>query len=154
MFKNIALAAALIGIGTGLGGCASGLQGDVYSRQDARAPQVVRMGTVQSVRLVQIEGTKTPIGAGAGAVIGGVGGSSVGGGKGQIVGAVAGAVLGGLAGAAAEEGLTREQGVEITVREDSGTTRSYVQAVSKNEVFRVGERVRITTLNGTSRVAH
>ncbi|MFG0414196.1 MULTISPECIES: membrane protein [Pseudomonas] len=137
-----------------LGGCASSLTGDTYSRDEARAVQTVRMGTIESLRPVKIEGTKTPIGAGAGAVIGGVGGSGLGGGRGSAVLAVIGAVAGGLLGAAAEEGLTRTQGVEITVREDDGTLRAYVQEVEPNEIFRVGERVRIMTVNGTSRVAH
>lgn len=137
-----------------LGGCASSLTGDTYSRAEARAVQTVRMGTIESLRPVQIEGTKTPIGAGAGAVIGGIGGSSVGGGRGSAVMAVVGAVAGGLLGAAAEEGLTRTQGVEITVREDDGSMRAYVQEVEPNQIFRVGERVRIMTVNGTSRVTH
>jgi outer membrane lipoprotein SlyB len=137
-----------------LGGCQSRLTGDTYSRDEARAVQTVRMGTIESLRPVQIEGTKTPIGAGAGAVVGGIGGSGLGGGRGSAVLAVVGAVAGGLLGAAAEEGLTRTQGVEITVREDDGTMRAYVQEVEPNQVFRVGERVRIMTVNGTSRVTH
>ncbi|WAJ38937.1 hypothetical protein OU800_06850 [Pseudomonas sp. GOM7] len=137
-----------------LGGCASSLTGDTYSRDEARQVQTVRMGTIESLRPVKIEGTKTPIGAGAGAVIGGVGGSGLGGGRGSAVMAVIGAVAGGLLGAAAEEGLTRTQGVEITVREDDGTMRAYVQEVEPNQIFRVGERVRIMTVNGTSRVTH
>jgi outer membrane lipoprotein SlyB len=137
-----------------LGGCASSLTGDTYSRAEARAVQTVRMGTIEALRPVQIEGTKTPIGAGAGAVIGGIGGSTVGGGRGSAVMAVIGAVAGGLLGAAAEEGLTRTQGVEITVREDDGSMRAYVQEVEPNQIFRVGERVRIMTVNGTSRVTH
>lgn len=137
-----------------LGGCQSSLTGDTYSRDEARAVQTVRMGTIESLRPVKIEGTKTPIGAGAGAVVGGIGGSGLGGGRGSAVAAVVGAVAGGLLGAAAEEGLTRTQGVEITVREDDGTMRAYVQEVEPNQVFRVGERVRIMTVNGTSRVTH
>ncbi|MDV5862291.1 hypothetical protein QM298_15585 [Pseudomonas mendocina] len=137
-----------------LGGCQSRLTGDTYSRDEARAVQTVRMGTIESLRPVQIEGTKTPIGAGAGAVVGGIGGSTLGGGRGSTVLAVVGAVAGGLLGAAAEEGLTRTQGVEITVREDDGTLRAYVQEVEPSQVFRVGERVRIMTVNGTSRVSH
>ncbi|AEB57528.1 17 kDa surface antigen [Ectopseudomonas mendocina] len=137
-----------------LGGCQSSLTGDTYSRDEARAVQTVRMGTIESLRPVKIEGTKTPIGAGAGAVVGGIGGSGLGGGRGSAVMAVVGAVAGGLLGAAAEEGLTRTQGVEITVREDDGTMRAYVQEVEPNQVFRVGERVRIMTVNGTSRVTH
>ena len=135
-----------------LGGCASSLTGDTYSRDEARTVQTVRMGTIESLPPVKIEGTKTPIGAGAGAVIGGVAGSGIGGGRGSAVAAVIGAVAGGLLGAMTEEGLTRTQGVEITVREDDGSMRAYVQAVEENQIFRVGERVRIMTVNGTSRV--
>jgi len=87
-------------------------------------------------------------------VVGGVGASSIGSGNGSIVAAVIGAVAGGLLGSAAEEGLTRTQGVEITVREDDGSMRAYVQQVQENEIFRVGERVRIATVDGTSRVSH
>lgn len=153
MYKNIILAALMAISTVSLGGCASSKQGDVYSRDDARTPQIVRTGTIESLRPVQLEGTKTPIGAGAGAVVGGIAGSTVGGGRGSMVAAVIGAVAGGLAGAAAEEGMTRTQAVEITVKEDGGPTRAYVQAVNEGEIFRLGDRVRITIVNGTSRVA-
>ena len=154
MRKSNLLTVSVVSLGLTLGGCASNLTGDSYSRDEARKVQTVRLGTVEMLRPVKIEGTKTPIGAGAGAVVGGVGGSAIGGGRGSAVAAVIGAVAGGLLGAATEEGLTRTQGVEITVREDDGTLRSYVQEVQENEVFRVGERVRILTVDGTSRVAH
>lgn len=58
------------------------------SRDEARRVQTVRMGTIESLRPVKIEGTKTPIGGGAGAIAGGVAGSAVGGGRGSIVAAV------------------------------------------------------------------
>jgi outer membrane lipoprotein SlyB len=148
------LTAAFVALSLTLGGCVSNLSGDSYSRDEARKVQTVRLGTIEMLRPVKIEGTKTPIGAGAGAVVGGIGGSTVGGGRGAAVAAVIGAVAGGLLGAMTEEGLTRAQGVEITVREDDGTLRAYVQEVQENEVFRVGERVRIMTVDGTSRVAH
>lgn len=154
MRKSIMLSATVLAVATALGGCQSSLTGDTYSRDEARQVQTVRMGTIESLRPVKIEGTKTPIGAGAGAVVGGVGGSAIGHGKGSAVAAVIGAVAGGLLGAATEEGITRTQGVEITVREDDGTMRAYVQEVQENEIFRVGERVRIMTVNGTSRVSH
>lgn len=148
------LTALFLGLTVVLGGCASNLSGDSYSRDEARKVQTVRMGTIESLRPVKIEGTKTPIGAGAGAVVGGVAGSGIGGGRGSAVAAVIGAVAGGLLGSMTEEGITRTQGVEITVREDDGTLRAYVQQVQENEIFRVGERVRIMTVDGTSRVAH
>ncbi len=152
MRKSIVLAATFTALSLLLTGCASSLTGDSYSRDDARKVQTIRMGTIESLRPVRIEGTKTPIGAGAGAVVGGVAGSTIGGGRGSAVAAVIGAVAGGLAGAAAEEGITRTQGVEITVREDDGALRAYVQAVEPNQVFRIGQRVRIASVNGQSRV--
>ncbi|MFC3609018.1 outer membrane lipoprotein [Stutzerimonas tarimensis] len=143
----------LAGLMLTLGGCAATQTGDTYSRAEARSVQTVRLGTIESLRPVRIEGTRTPIGSGAGAVVGGIAGSGVGGGRGSAVAAVIGAVAGGMAGAAAEEGITRTDGVEIIVREDDGNTRAYVQAVEPNQVFRVGQRVRILTVNGTSRVS-
>ncbi|MFZ6045485.1 glycine zipper 2TM domain-containing protein [Pseudomonas sp. CR3202] len=154
MRKPVLLVASFTAVALALGGCQSSLTGDTYSRDEARQVQTVRMGTIESLRPVKIEGTKTPVGAGAGAVVGGIGGSTIGHGRGSAVAAVIGAVAGGLLGAAAEEGMTRTQGVEVTVREDDGSMRAYVQEVQPNEVFRVGERVRIVTVNGTSRVAH
>ncbi|WP_213879979.1 glycine zipper 2TM domain-containing protein [Pseudomonas sp. dw_358] len=154
MRKSLLLAASITSLSLMLGGCMSNLSGDSYSRDEARQVQTVRLGTIEALRPVKIEGTKSPIGAGAGAVVGGVAGSAIGGGRGSIITAVIGAVAGGLLGSAAEDGLTRTQGVEITVREDDGSMRAYVQQVQENEIFRVGERVRIMTVNGTSRVAH
>ncbi|KZL37210.1 membrane protein [Pseudomonas syringae pv. syringae] len=154
MRKSALLVASFTAMALTLCGCTSNLTGDSYSRDEARTVQTVRMGTIESLRPVKIEGTKTPIGGAAGAVVGGVGGSAIGGGRGSIVAAVIGAVAGGLLGSATEEGLTRTQGVEITVREDDGSMRAYVQQVQENEIFRVGERVRIMSVNGTSRVTH
>ena len=154
MRKSALLVASFTAMALTLGGCTSNLTGDSYSRDEARTVQTVRMGTIESLRPVKIEGTKTPIGGAAGAVVGGVGGSAIGGGRGSIVAAVIGAVAGGLLGSATEEGLTRTQGVEITVHEDDGSMRAYVQQVQENEIFRVGERVRIMSVNGTSRVSH
>lgn len=135
-------------------GCASHLAGDTYSRDEARVPQQIQFATVEQVRPVKIEGTKTPIGAGAGAVIGGVAGSTAGGGRGSSVAAAVGAVAGGLLGAAAEEGMTREQGVEVTVHLDNGQTLAIVQEVSAQETFKIGDKVRVLTVNGNTRVSH
>lgn len=152
MRKSVLLVASFGAMALTLGGCTSSLTGDSYSRDEARQVQTVRLGTIESLRPVKIEGSKTPIGAGAGAIVGGLGGSAIGGGRGSIVTAVIGAVAGGLLGSMTEEGLTRTQGVEITVREDDGSMRAYVQQVQENEIFRIGDRVRVMTVNGTSRV--
>jgi outer membrane lipoprotein SlyB len=141
-----ALAALLI-----LGGCAQGLGGGTYSRTEARRAMTVQFGTVESVRGVQLEGTKSPVGTVAGAAVGGIAGSTIGGGRGQAVATVIGAVAGGVAGAAVEEGVTRTQGVEVTVRLDNGQELAVVQA-DEGEGFRPGERVSVLSDAGTTRV--
>ena len=150
---NRTFAIALIAASTLLlAGCPAGLGGSDYSRSQARTVQEVQMGLVESVREVNIEGTKSPVGAGAGAVVGGVAGSTVGGGRGSVIAATVGAVLGGLGGAAAEEAVTRQRGVEITVKLDSGRMIAITQAA--DEEFRIGDRVRVLSGGGTTRVTH
>ena len=141
-------------IATCLAGCASNLSGESYSRSEARTVQQIEYGIIEHLRPVKIEGTKTPIGSGAGTLIGGIAGSGVGSGRGSYVMAVIGAVAGGMAGAAIEEGVTRTQGVEITVKMDNGRTIAIVQVLSPNERFAVGERVRVISSGQNSRVAH
>jgi outer membrane lipoprotein SlyB len=150
--KKLSLCVVVAGLLLMLGGCMSTLTGDSYSRDEARRPQTVQFGMVEYVRPVVIEGTKTGIGAGTGAVVGGIGGSTVGGGKGAAVATVLGAVAGGVAGGMVEEGATKKQGVEITVRLDSGQIIAIVQQASAT-TFNVGDRVRVLTLNGETRVA-
>jgi len=134
-----------------LGACASSKSGDVYTRDQARREMTVRKGVVESVRPVRMEGTKSGVGAMAGAAVGGVAGSSVGGGKGQIVGAVLGAVAGGLAGSAVEEGVTRKEALEITVELDGGRMIVVVQEAVPGE-FRAGDPVRVLSGQGETRV--
>lgn len=133
-------------------GCASNLSGDTYSRNAAMQMQNVHYGTIQSVRGVRIEGTKSPIGAIGGAVVGGLLGSTVGGGRGKDLAAVGGALAGGFAGSAIEEGVTQKNGVEITVRLDNGRIVSIVQAVGA-QLFSPGQRVQVISApNGVTRV--
>lgn len=142
----------LLGTSLVLGGCAGSLSGSAYSRGQARHAMEVRMGVVESVRQVQIEGKESGVGAVAGAVVGGVAGSNVGGGKGSIIGSVLGAVAGGMAGSAIESGTTKKNGLEITVKLDDGKLIAVTQEA--DEAFRVGERVRLLTGGGTTRVSH
>ena len=110
-----------------LGACASSNSGSVYSRDDARKVQTVKTGVVESVRQVKLEGTKSPVGTVAGGAVGGIAGGSIGHGRGSAVGAVVGAVAGALAGAALEEGVTRKDALEITVKLDGGGLIAIVQ---------------------------
>ena len=150
---NRTYAIALIAASTLLlAGCPAGLGGKDYSRDQARIAQEVQMGLVEGVREVNIEGTKTPVGAGAGAVDGGEAGSTIGGGRGSIITTTVGALLGGVGGAVVEEAVTRQTGLEITVKLDSGRMIAVTQAA--DEEFRVGDRVRVLSGGGTTRVTH
>jgi len=136
-----------------VGGCASNLGGSDYSRTEARRVMTVRFATVESVRMVRLEGTKSPVGSLAGAVAGGVIGSSLGG-RGptsSAVGAVIGAVAGGVGGSALEEAATRKQGVEVTVQLDQGGYLAIVQE-DEGEGFQPGERVRLVGSGEATRV--
>lgn len=151
MNKRIRVVVAILAVAA-LAGCAQGLGGGSYTRDEARREQNVRLGVVESVRPVQIEGTRSGIGPAAGAVVGGVAGSGVGGGRGSAVAAVVGAVAGGVAGQAIEEGTTRKNGVEVTVKLNSGALVAIVQEA--DETFKPGDRVRILSDGRTSRVTH
>src|SRR5664279_742447 len=113
-----------------LGACASEKGGDVYSRDQVQQVQHFKVGTVESVHKVRIEGTKSQIGTTAGTIVGGIAGSGASQGKTGQVAAVIGAVVGGIAGAAAEEGYTREDGLEYSIKLEDDSYISVVQAVS------------------------
>lgn len=149
--RQRAVAAAFAVAVLGLGGCATGLGGETYSRGEARRAMTVQYGVVESVRYVKLEGTKTPIGALGGAAIGGIAGSGIGDGRGAAIATVIGAVAGGLAGSAIEEGATRSQGVEVTVRLDNNQLMAVVQD-DKGEDFRSGDSVRVVRDGSTTRV--
>ncbi|WP_027362723.1 glycine zipper 2TM domain-containing protein [Desulfospira joergensenii] len=135
-----------------IAGCAPSRSGRVYTRDEARQVQTVETGTIESVKEVLIEGTKTPIGAAAGGIAGGVAGHSVGGGSGKAVATVIGALAGAAAGAVAEEGITRKPGLEIVVKKDNGRTIVVVQEADMD--LAPGDRVRIiSSSEGNTRVS-
>lgn len=150
-YRILVASAALV---VGLSGCMSTLSGDSYSREEARRVQTVEYGEIVSLRPVAIEGTKSPVGAIAGGAIGGIAGSAVGHGKGSDVAAVIGAVAGGIVGSSVEEAATRSQGMEITLRMARGETIAVVQQVSPQDNFKVGDKVRLLSSGGTTRVSH
>lgn len=153
---NVARQAVMVAIVTGtlgLAACAGkSSSGSVYSPGQAQREQTVRLGVVESVRAVTIE--QQPGGAGvvAGGVVGGIAGSNIGGGRGSFIGSVLGAIAGGVAGQAAEGAFTRKAGVEVTVKLDNGELRAITQEA--DETFRPGERVRLLSGSGATRVTH
>lgn len=150
-FQRLAFSLSILS--TAITGCAwQSHSGSVYSGSETQREQVVRLATVESVREVTIDRRPTGVGTGAGAVVGGVAGSNIGQGKGAIIGTVLGAVAGGVAGHAIEGQVANTKGIELTVRLENGELRSIVQEAT--EVFHPGEKVRLLSSGGTTRVTH
>ncbi|MFA5662943.1 glycine zipper 2TM domain-containing protein [Castellaniella sp.] len=148
--------AAALGLSAGallLAGCANqSASSSVYTYGQARQEQTVRYGTVQSVRSVVIQSDRSSgVGMVSGAALGGVAGSTIGGGKGKTLTTIGGALLGGLAGNVIEKQVDKTQGLEITVRLDSGETRVVVQEA--DVPLSIGQRVQMISGAGGTRVA-
>ena len=150
-YRSIAIAFATL-LAVVMTGCAGSQSGSAYSRSQTRGEMHVRMGVIESVRHVMIEGTQSGVGTVAGGVVGGIAGSNVGQGRGSTVGSVLGAVLGGVAGQAIEEKVSKKDGLEITIKLDSGQFIAVTQEA--DETFRAGERVRVLSGKGVTRVSH
>jgi len=151
--KILNVGIALIAGAALLSGCASSRSGSSYTPHQAQQEMVVRMGIVESVREVTIEAPKTGAGTMAGGAIGGIAGSNIGGGnRGSAVGSILGVVGGAIAGHAIEEQANKKPGLEITVKFDSGTMSAITQEA--DEQFHVGERVRVLSGGGVTRVSH
>jgi len=125
----------------------------VYSARQAQGEQTVRMGVVESVRNVTIDKGASGVGTVAGAALGGIAvGSTVGSGNGALASGIVGALIGGVAGNQIESRIANKAGLEITVRLDNGELRAITQ--DADELFRVGERVRLLSSGHTTRVTH
>lgn len=150
--RTMGVASAAIALAV-LSGCANpNASSQVYSYGSAQREQIVRSGTVTSVRPITIQQDRTT-GAGvlAGGALGGVAGNAVGGGTGRALATVGGALLGALAGNAVENRVGKSAGLEITIRLDNGETR--VVAQEADVPLSVGQRVQIISGAGPTRVA-
>jgi outer membrane lipoprotein SlyB len=114
---------------------------------------LVEVGEVTNVRDVTLAGGRTS-GAGSflGSVVGAIAGSQVGGGYGRTAAAIGGTVAGGVAGERVESAGNTSKVTELSVRFDNGGIRTY--NVDPNENFRVGDKVKVVTSHGTTRVTH
>ncbi len=129
------------------------LTGDTYSRTEAGTPQSVNWGRITSIRNVAIEGG-TLGGTVLGGVAGGLLGNQIGGGSGNTAATVGGAALGGVAGSHVGKNIQTKQGLEMTVKLDTGKSISVVQEVNPRESFEIGDRVRVLDSGARARVTH
>ena len=145
--KTLALATCI----ASLAGCGTPPSPQTFNQSEVGRRQTVEMGTVYALRPVTIQNDARGVARITGALIGGIAGSAVGGGnRAPAAGAVAGAAAGGAMGNAAAAG--NRPGVEITIDLDSGLTVAVAQEGSVDE-FRVGDRVRVSSIGGTTRVS-
>jgi outer membrane lipoprotein SlyB len=122
-----------------LAGCAGGSY-----RTEPLPVEPDRGGVVEDVRSVPLGDRGGSI---AGTIVGGsvgaVAGSGVGSGRGSQAASVAGAVAGTIAGNVLASGASTREGLEITVRLDSGRQILVVQGGA--ESFKPGDRVRVVS---------
>jgi outer membrane lipoprotein SlyB len=147
---KIPAAAALSALA--LGGCAYHGGPDYYRGYEARSAQAVSFGVVEAIREVRIQYGESGVGAASGAMLGSIAGSHAGRGHGHIAGAIGGAILGGLIGQEIERSGNEREGIELTVLLDSGRYIAVIQEA--DEMFRPGDRVRVLSGRGSTRVTH
>ncbi|NML33698.1 MULTISPECIES: outer membrane lipoprotein [Burkholderiaceae] len=149
--------ATLIAGSLAMSGCAvNSSSPDVFTASQAQREQTVRFGTVDSVRAVRISsnnGQPSGVGALGGAALGALAGSAIGGGRGSVATGIVGGIGGAVAGNAVENSVAMRDGLEITVRLDNGDIRAITQT-STGEIFRAGDRVRLLSSGGVTRVTH
>ena len=151
-FGKSSLALAVLAA-VALAGCAMQPLGSRdYDGYAVRNEQTVRFGVVESVRDVNINLRESGVGTAAGATLGAIGGSNIGHNSGSAAAAVAGAVIGGIIGQSIERDANRRLGIELTVLLDGGKYIAVTQEA--DEQFRAGDRVRILSTRGITRVTH
>jgi outer membrane lipoprotein SlyB len=129
-----------------LAGCAGSKHG-IGANDPAK--QIVKLGVIESVAPIEMDASSNA-GSMAGSIFGQVGGANSGTGRGSVVGSVFGTVLGGTLGHQA--GISTRHGLELWVKVDNEEQSTYVMQPGKANDFRVGDRVRIVRIKGSTRV--
>ncbi len=107
--------------------CAPNINSNHYNTSATGTVGQVVPCTVISVRQVSVSSSDSSTGSVLGAIGGGVAGSTIGHGRGSVLGALGGAALGGIAGSMAQEGLSKQGGLEYIVKLDNGAMRTITQ---------------------------
>ncbi|MGB4101044.1 MAG: hypothetical protein WBK91_03970 [Alphaproteobacteria bacterium] len=133
-------------------GCAHQSQ-NVYNYDEVGKSSAVTFGTVVGIRMIDINGKNTGVGALGGAGAGAAVGSQIGSGTGNAAAIGVGLLVGAVAGGLAEQAMSDRQGVEYVVTLESGVTLTLAQEAPKSErIMQVGERVMVQNSGGYQRV--
>lgn len=134
-------------------GCAQNPYGNAYNVGEARQMQNVMEGTVVNLNAVTMNSDgESLIGTIAGGAVGAILGSKVGGGSGSDIAAIGGGLAGAALGNKAGDAISTRQGVNITIKLNSGRTIAVVQQVDPNMIFHVGQKVYLYQNGSTTRV--
>ena len=106
-------------------------------------------GVVQSVRVSEVKGSTSGVGAVAGGVLGGVLGHQIGSGRGNTVATVAGAAGGAYVGNKVEQKKNTKSQWSVGIKMDSGQQRTFVY--SSQPTVHEGDRVKL--IDGGRRLA-
>lgn len=99
-------------------------------------------GVIESIRIVELKGEGSGLGAVGGAVVGGLLGTQVGRGNGRTAATVVGAGAGAYAGHEIEKSAHRSVRYQVRVRMEDGSVRTFLE--SAQPALAVGQKVRVT----------
>lgn len=147
---KIAMFVAAVVLGSLAAGCSFPSSGRLVTRQQAGQMQRIEYGTVEKVSRVIVEGQHGQIGTYGGVLTGVAATGGVGHGVGTDLARMGGAVVGAVAGQAVEEGLTRKEALELTIKLEDGSRVVITQVGAP--VFGAGDRVAVAHGGGGARV--
>jgi outer membrane lipoprotein SlyB len=127
---------------------AAGAQTQPYAQAPAAVP-CANCGVIESIRVAQVKGQTSGVGAVAGGVAGGLLGNQIGHGGGRTVATIAGAAGGAYAGNAIEKNMKKHTVYRVTLRMDDGRQRTL--SLREAPAYAVGDHVRIANGRITER---
>ncbi len=98
-------------------------------------------GVIESINIVEVNGSGSYLGKIAGGVVGAVIGSQIGSGRGTTVAQIAGAVGGAVAGNEIEKRATKTKHYDVTARLQGGGTQTV--SYPTEPAFKVGDKIRV-----------
>ena len=128
-----------------------------YERREPRVvaatePRVIcdDCGVVTNMTAIKQEGEGSGAGAVLGAIAGGFAGNQFGGGHGKEAATAAGAIAGGVGGHMAEKKIRESTAYKVTVKMDSGYTRTVTVPAEAANNYSIGSKVRVSGENNIS----
>jgi len=103
----------------------------------------VAHGRIVSLTPVELEESRVEPGTVIGAIAGGLPGRQLGSGSGRDIATIIGAVAGGYAGSRYGDRAAQAEAAEIGIELDDGRSFTVLQEIDEDDVFRVGDRVRV-----------